>query len=117
MEDPHAELDRATEIMGEIMELVGVGRSPIRYYIDAPGVPDGHEILDKKLQELIDNIADYSTFELICYIRGSYSSSNELKNWPALLSAARKQSKERKENDKQIFRGLKEDELYVSNYG
>jgi hypothetical protein len=114
-EDPRDTTERFGEIIHEIMELVGVGRSPIRHYINAPGQENGLELLDARLQEVMDNLHTYTTGELTCYIRGSYTSSNDLKNWAPLLTAARAQSKLRGETGNAFF-GLNEDRPYKSSF-
>ena len=115
-EDPRDTVKRFGEIIHEITELVGVGRSAIRHYINAPGQENGLALLDAKLQEIMDNLHTYTTGELTCYIRGSYTSSNDLKNWAPLLTAAREQSKQRGENYRLTFRGLDEDNPYKSSF-
>ena len=94
-DDPRDSVDHYTDIIDEIFDLVSVG------------APHGIDRLTDRLQFIIDNHEYYTTGELTCWLRGTYTWSDRLTNWNNLLTVAKEQAINREEeNVSKIFLGL-----------
>jgi hypothetical protein len=92
-------------IIQEVMDLVGLGKSPLASLMGSSGISGGTEKLNERLRYILNNLDEFSTPALMCYLRSSYTSSRRLSNWLPLLDAAKKKGIVRGD-DPGIFVGL-----------